>query len=102
MSNLSRRSFLRTGLAGGATLAVSTVSTAPTPVTPSEVSPRPVARIVPGGSLSDLERALLSTLPYFEGDYLPYVGEDLLKEIYQESLKPKPTRSVGLLTDCDV
>ena len=28
MSNLSRRSFLRTGLAGGATLAVSTVSTA--------------------------------------------------------------------------
>ena len=81
---------------------VSTVSTAPTPVTPSEVSPRPVARIVPGGSLSDLERALLSTLPYFEGDYLPYVGEDLLKEIYQESLKPKPTRSVGLLTDCDV
>lgn len=81
---------------------VSTVSTAPTPITPSEVSPRPVARIVPGGSLSDLERALLSTLPYFEGDYLPYVGEDLLKEIYQESLKPKPTRSVGLLTDCDV
>ena len=28
MSNFSRRSFLRTGLAGGATLAVSTVSTA--------------------------------------------------------------------------
>ena len=37
-----------------------------------------------------------------QGNYLPYVGEDLLKEIYQESLKPKPTRSVGLLTDCDV
>ena len=28
MSNFSRRSFLRTGLAGGATLAVSTVSPA--------------------------------------------------------------------------
>ena len=65
-------------------------------VAPSEPSPRQIASIVPPTGFSELERVLLLTMPYFEGDYLPYIGEDLLKEIYQETLKPKTPRSVGV------
>ena len=46
------------------------------------------------GTMSELERALYSTIPYFEGDYLPYVCEDILKDIYQDSQKAKTTRPV--------
>jgi len=77
------------------TSTVSTISTSTPLPQSSDISPRPAARAVPSGFLTELERALLTTVPYFEGDFLPYIGEDLLKEIYQESLKPKPTRSVS-------
>lgn len=56
----------------------------------------PIASVV-NGTMSDLERALYSTIPYFEGDYLPYVCEDILKDIYQDSQKPKPARSVSFI-----
>lgn len=47
----------------------------------------PIANAVPNGSLSSLESILMLLIPYFDGDYLPYIGNDLLKEIYNESLK---------------
>ena len=41
-------------------------------VAPSEPSPRQIASIVPPTGVSELERVLLLTMPYFEGDYLPH------------------------------
>lgn len=80
------------------TSTVSTVSAvSATPAPPLSVGSTTMASVIPHGYLSELERALLSTLPYFEGDYLPYVGEDLLKEIYQDSLKAKPVRTVSII-----
>lgn len=83
---------------------LSSLSTATSATLPGDVSPRPAASttqmaqmapIAPAGGFSELERVLLLTLPYFEGDYLPYIGEDLLKEIFQDAQKPKTPRSVG-------
>ena len=79
---------------------MSSMSTATTPVS-SDPSPRPAMSVLPSGSLSEAERVLLLTIPYFEGDYLPYVCEDLLKEMYQESIKPKTSRNVGVGLACD-
>ena len=79
---------------------MSSMSTATTPVS-SDPSPRPGMSVLPTGSLSEAERVLLLTIPYFEGDYLPYVCEDLLKEMYQESIKPKTSRNVGVGLACD-
>ena len=73
---------------------MSSLSTATASIPSADFTPHPAASLLPTGSLSELERVLLLTVPYFEGDYLPYVGEDLLKEIYQDSLKPKVSRSV--------
>ena len=83
---------------------LSSLSTATSATLPGDVSPRPAAStaqmaqmapVAPAGGFSELERVLLLTLPYFEGDYLPYIGEDLLKEIFQDAQKPKTPRSVG-------
>ena len=75
---------------------MSSLSTATASIPSADFTPHPTASLLPTGSLSELERVLLLTVPYFEGDYLPYVGEDLLKEIYQDSLKPKVSRSVRI------
>lgn len=77
---------------------LSSLSTSTTHSTTPVVVPKGIASIT-NGALTDLEKALYSTIPYFEGDYLPYVCEDILKDIYQESLKPKPARSVLSIND---
>ncbi|CBK23413.2 uncharacterized protein [Blastocystis hominis] len=70
----------------------------PTPSIPSiDSTTHPSsASLLASESLSELERVLLLTVPYFEGDYLPCMGEDIMDEIYQDSLKPKVVRSVRI------
>lgn len=86
---------------------LSSLSTATSVTLPSDASPRQaapaaqIAPIMPASGFSELERVLLLLLPYFEGDYLPYIGEDLLKEIYQDALKPKTPRGVGVRRSAD-
>ena len=66
-----------------------------TPSIPSvDLTSHPSSSLLPTESLSELERVLLLTVPYFEGDYLPCMGEDIMNEIYQDSLKPKVPRPV--------
>ena len=46
--------------------------------------------------MSEDERTLFNVIPYFDGDYLLYVGEDLLTRVENETLKARSSRSVGV------
>ncbi|KAK8798835.1 hypothetical protein WA158_007919 [Blastocystis sp. Blastoise] len=62
----------------------------------------PLASSLPKGYLSPKERRLMKLIPYFEGDFWPYMGDSLLQEIYEDEAKGKfdyckknPIKSMG-------
>ena len=62
----------------------------------------PSSPILPKGYLSAQERALFSVVPYFEGDYLPYLGVELLDSIVNDTTRTHSTRNVDLRIDNDL